>query len=104
MIKTDLRQQVIQKVHDSITQTNITEWKMFYLKTNCDVSLGKMANHSYLLLRAWLNYEGHSSAKGFLIKVRLHGRFLLRFKVLFSPFGRCERIDESQNVASYEMS
>ena len=38
------------------------------------------------------------------LKARLHGRFLLRFKVLFSPFGRCEGVDESQNVASYEMS
>ena len=38
------------------------------------------------------------------IKACLHGRFLLRLKVLFSPFGRCEGVDESQNVASYEMS
>ena len=38
------------------------------------------------------------------VKARLHGRFWLRFKMLFSPFGRCEKVDESQNVASYEMS
>ena len=27
---------------------------------------------------------------------QLHGRFLLRLKVLIFPFGRCEGVDESQ--------
>ena len=28
------------------------------------------------------------------IKARLHGRFLLRYKVRFSPFEGCKRVDQ----------
>ena len=30
----------------------------------------------------------------YFIKVRLHGRFLLRFQLRFSPFGGCEGVDQ----------
>ena len=55
---------------------------------------GKWKEVHVLKVRASLLYEIHNERILLgLLKARLHGRFLLRFKLRFSPFGGCEGVD-----------